>query len=322
MDSRSVCVTIVTYNRKNLLLELLNALVKQRYPVSAILIVDNNSSDGTTDLLLEQKVIDTYKINEITLQKWNKTDIFYYRSSDNTGGSGGFAKAFELVSSMQYDCVWAMDDDVNPEEDCLEELMKYLNTDARVCIPSRGDENYTDYAIQGYDLKTLRYFHFQDCKRDRLASSQIRDAFVEVKDMVFEGPLFTMDLIHEIGIPDKNYFILFDDTDYARRASIKTKIRYITNAKLHKKVFPEKVENDAWSWKAYYKLRNSIYLEKKYAENMRVKYVRGFLRFVDLFLRAIYRRRLLRAKWIVRAYRDGCQGRMGRTYTPDEIVMD
>lgn len=317
-----VCVVIVTYNRKELLVNLLQDLANQSYPITAVLIVDNDSGDGTPDLLLEKEIIATVKIDEITTSNWNGVDIHYYRNSENAGGSGGFARAFELAKSMPYDCVWAMDDDVSPETNCLEEMMKYLDQDARVCIPSRGDENYVDYAITGYDLETLHFFHFVDCKRNRLDSRNIAEKFVEVKDMSFEGPLFSVDLIHEIGIPDDRYFILFDDTDYAHRAAEQTHIRYITGAKLHKKVFPPKVDDGKWTWKAYYKLRNSVYFEKKYGKNFRVRYLRAILRLGDLFLRAILRGRFKRAKWIIRSYLDGVTERMGKTYSPSEIIMD
>ena len=317
-----VCVAIVTYNRKELLLSLLQDLKGQSYPVAAILIVDNNSSDGTPNMLLEKNVITSVKSDDITTQQWSELTVYYYRNSENVGGSGGFAKAFELLKDLSYDCIWAMDDDVSPEGNCLEEMMKFLDKDARVCVPCRGDDNYIDYAITGYDLETLRYFHFVDCKRNRLDSRYIKEAYVEVKDMAFEGPLFAMDLIREIGIPDKGYFILFDDTDYACRASEKTVIRYITAAKLHKKVFPPKVDDGKWGWKSYYKLRNSVYFERKYGKNFRVKYLRAILRLGDLFLRALFRRRFKRARWIMKAYIDGIRGNMGKTYDPSEITTD
>ena len=322
MKNKRVCVAIVTYNRKELLVELLESLSKQTYSVSAVMIVDNNSTDGTPEYVIEKGIVSNVEYDSIVYNRWNDTEIMYYRNSENAGGSGGFAKAFELIMDQPFECVWAMDDDVNPEHNCLEELMKYLDDDAKVCVPCRGDENYVDYAIQGYDLETLRYFHFQDCKRNRIDSRNIQTDYVEVQDMAFEGPLFSMDLVREIGIPDKGYFILFDDTDYARRACQKTKMRYVVGAKLHKKVFPPKVSSSAWGWKAYYKLRNSIYLEKKYAKNFRVKYIRGFLRVGDLFGRAVLRGRFLRARLILRAYYDGLTGRMGRTYAPEEIVSD
>lgn len=319
---RKVCVVIVTYNRKELLVNLLRDLAVQTYPVTAVLMVDNDSSDGTPDLLLEKEMISAVKTDEITTQNWQGVLLHYYRNSENAGGSGGFAKAFELVKEMDYDCIWAMDDDVSPEPECLEEMMRYLDQDARMCVPSRGDDNYIDYANTEYDLETLRYFHFNECKRKRIDSRYITEPYVEVEDMVFEGPLLTKELLCEIGIPNKDYFILFDDTDYAHRASEKTKIRYVKNAKLHKKIIPVKVDGGAWSWKNYYNMRNSVYFEKKYGKNFRVKYIRSVLRLGDLLLRALYRRRFKRAKWIIRSYIDGITGRMGKTYSPNEIVMD
>lgn len=319
---RKVCVVIVTYNRKELLVSLLQDLANQSYRVSGILIVDNNSSDGTSELLLKKEIISDVKVDEVTTNSWKKISIHYYRNSENAGGSGGFAKAFELVKDMPYDCVWAMDDDVSPEANCLEEMVKYLAQDARMCVPSRGDDNYIDYANTKYDLETLRYFHFNECKRNRLDSRYITEPYVEVQDMVFEGPLLTKDLILDIGIPDADYFILFDDTDYAHRAAEKTKIRYIKDAKLHKKIIPAKVDGGAWSWKNYYNLRNSVYFEKKYGKNFRVRYLRAILRLGDLFLRAVFRGRFKRAKWIVRSYMDGVAGRMGKTYSPSEIDIN
>ena len=140
--------------------------------------------------------------------------------------------------------------------------------------------------------------------------------------MTFEGPLFARKIVEEIGLPDAGYFILFDDTDYACRASEYTKIRYIRNAKLHKMIIPAKIKNDKWGWKAYYKMRNSVYLERKLGKNIRVRYVRPLLRMGDLWLRAILRKRFSRAQWIVKAYRDGIKGNMGRTYAPEDIVIE
>ncbi len=47
----TVCAVVVTYNRKNLLLECLEAIRKQTRPVDAIYIIDNASQDGTPEVL-------------------------------------------------------------------------------------------------------------------------------------------------------------------------------------------------------------------------------------------------------------------------------
>lgn len=42
-----VHAVVVTYNRKKLLEECVNAVLKQSYPVDKLIIIDNNSTDGT-----------------------------------------------------------------------------------------------------------------------------------------------------------------------------------------------------------------------------------------------------------------------------------
>ena len=137
--------------------------------------------------------------------------------------------------------------------------------------------------------------------------------------MAFEGPLLDSKLVKEIGIPNKEYFILFDDTDYAHRALDKTRIRYVKNAKLHKQIVPPQKKGSTWSWKAYYATRNAAYFDSTYGKNFFVRNLRPRLRIVDLLLRAIMKGRFYRIKWLLRAHNDGMSHRMGKTVDPKEI---
>lgn len=53
MEARNVCVATVTYNRKEYLLRLLNALSEQTHQINTIYIVDNHSVDGTMEMLFQ-----------------------------------------------------------------------------------------------------------------------------------------------------------------------------------------------------------------------------------------------------------------------------
>ena len=48
---KSICAVVVTFNRKVLLLNCLNALKAQTHPLSHIVVIDNASTDGTADFL-------------------------------------------------------------------------------------------------------------------------------------------------------------------------------------------------------------------------------------------------------------------------------
>ena len=101
-NNDTVCAVVVTYNRKNLLIECLEALRKQTRPIQGIYLIDNASSDGTPELLFEKGYIKELPLKNMS-EPWvneskinnlfngNNTIIIHYvRMDENTGGAGGF----------------------------------------------------------------------------------------------------------------------------------------------------------------------------------------------------------------------------------------
>ncbi len=95
MSKDTTCAVVVTYNRKELLIECLESLIEQSRTLDAILIIDNASTDGTPELLLKNRYIDhlppmdLQEPYELTSNK-NQIPIHYIRMHINTGGAGGF----------------------------------------------------------------------------------------------------------------------------------------------------------------------------------------------------------------------------------------
>ena len=107
----NVIAIIVTYNRKQLLEECLEAVLKQTVPVYKIILIDNASTDGTEML---------FKNGE----RYDLPQIEYHKMSENLGGSGGFYEGIKLCREDTYSWAWIMDDDTIPNADCLEKLLK------------------------------------------------------------------------------------------------------------------------------------------------------------------------------------------------------
>ncbi len=123
-NKETVCAVVVTYNRKNLLMECLDALMRQTRQLDAIYLIDNFSDDGTAELLLENGYINKLpaeNVDEPTeleidfdnseligffnngiedkKAKIEKTiKIYYVRMNDNTGGAGGFYEGIKRSS--------------------------------------------------------------------------------------------------------------------------------------------------------------------------------------------------------------------------------
>jgi len=73
--SDSVCAVVVTYNRKNLLIECLEALRKQTRPIQGIYLIDNASTDGTPELLLEKGYISELPPQNLK-EPWEKEFLY------------------------------------------------------------------------------------------------------------------------------------------------------------------------------------------------------------------------------------------------------
>lgn len=313
--NNTVCILIVTYNRKEYLVKLLKNLLEQTVKPDAILIFDNFSNDGTNDYLIEKGYVERIVEAEISTKIVNEVNIKYYRNVENSGGSGGFYYGMQLALKENCEYIWTMDDDVLPELNCLEKLIKGMDSNTQLCVPCRTDENYQDYAITNLNMRNP--FKYSIAMRKKMIkSSDIRGEFEYVVDMPFEGPLISSELIRKIGFPEKKLFILFDDSEYAYRASKYTKIKYMKNAILHKQIIPSNIYGKSLSWKEYYCYRNLYWFDKKYGENILVRVIRPILNYVYLILRAIIKREKSDIRLINRAFRDAREGNMGKTIEP------
>lgn len=315
MTKNRICVVIVTYNRKELLFNLLGAISRQSVPVDAIVIVDNKSSDGTIEFLKNNQVINDAEELRISTNKWKNMDVHYYLNDKNTGGSGGFEKAFELANNMDYDYIWAMDDDVEPEADCLEKLISNIDEHSKVCIPSRNDDRWTDQLVIDYNLTNPFLVNLKQYKK-RINSLSLSNGTQYVVDMPLEGPLISMDVSREIGTPNSEYFIMYDDTDFAYRLSQVTNIKYVKEARLHRKLVKAELGKSEWTWKEYYLLRNSFVFDRKYGKNWLVRHYRPLHSCIAKIISALVQKKVFRAKIIIMAYSDAINRRMGKQLEP------
>lgn len=117
MDKINIAAVVVTYNRKELLMECLDALKKQTCKIEKIIVIDNNSNDGTYEELKNNEYIEDRQ-------------IVYKKLEKNIGGAGGFYEGMKLAREIGCDWVWIMDDDTIQTENSLEELinaMKFID---------------------------------------------------------------------------------------------------------------------------------------------------------------------------------------------------
>lgn len=179
-------VVVVTYNRKKLLKECIESLLNQTYNYNKVILIDNDSNDGTYEMLIENQFIENKRIEYIKLDK-------------NIGGAGGFYEGLKKSYLDGADWSWIMDDDTIPEEDALEELVKYVSENKSKKI------SYLSSYVYGLDNNPSNKPIFIDKSKN------------EISGATFVSLLINNDAISKIGLPMKDYFIWGDDTEYTLR---------------------------------------------------------------------------------------------------------
>ena len=314
---KKICAVIVTYNRKDYLKKLLISLKKQSYKLNSILIFDNFSSDGTSEMLLECGFINECATNSLSVISLDDINIFYYRNNINIGGSGGFHNSMKIAFDMNcFDFLWCMDDDVLPDVKCLENLLMNIRDDTQIAIPNRTGNGYFDCAITDVNLTKMFCKSVVDWK-SIVSPQNIKNNVIQVEDMAFEGPLISTKLIEKIGLPNENLFILFDDSDYAMRASTETNLVFVKNAILLKQIIPS-TSVGVPRWKEYYNFRNAVWFTKKYCKSIRARWFRSEILCMIWIVRYIADGKFNYARTIFKAYWDGINRRMGKTVDPVE----
>lgn len=190
---------VVTYNRKELLMECLDAIFQQTVSVGRVIIIDNCSTDGTAECLAQNGYLDNKK-------------VLLKRMEENTGGAGGFYEGIKLAYENKSDWVWIMDDDVIPEKDCLEEL---LRADQLI----DGEKSFFASAVRGMNGEAMNV-----PKINRKQSTAyidwyryLDDGIVQIVKATFVSLLINGKAIKKCGFPWKDFFIWGDDSEYTQR---------------------------------------------------------------------------------------------------------
>jgi len=282
----TVCAVVVTYNRKNLLLECLEALRKQTRPIQGIYLIDNASTDGTPELLLEKGYIKELPPKDLK-EPWEKEfemnnltngesiKIHYVRMHENTGGAGGFYEGVKRGYEKGYDWLWLMDDDAEPQINTLERLFevnrkllgKHHNVLCPLILAEEGRiQNYHHKKVNrwlGTETPAILFTKLED-----LSKFTLQEHILELDANAFVGPLIHRNVVEKAGYPKKELFIWGDDLEYTFR--IKQKgfgLKLVLNAFiLHKDggyAFAKKLPREQY-WKVYYSMRNRIFMIKNY----------------------------------------------------------
>jgi rhamnopyranosyl-N-acetylglucosaminyl-diphospho-decaprenol beta-1,3/1,4-galactofuranosyltransferase len=191
-----VVAVVVTWNRRDMLAESLAAIAAQTSVPDEVVVVDNASDDGTTEMLRTD---------------FPSVDVVSART--NTGGAGGFALGLQRGLSLDADAVWLMDDDTVPEPTALAELVSAhvrFGQPPPTVVASRvvwsdGRDHPMNTPRAKPGMRAV----------ERAAAARV--GCVPIRSASFVSILVDASIVSERGLPIADYFLWNDDFEFTTR---------------------------------------------------------------------------------------------------------
>ena len=288
-------MVIVTYNRIDKLTKVIDSINNQMTAPKYVIIVDNASTDGTDKLL----------------HQWKESNAPYEKTvitnKENTGGAGGFYTGLREAFNKDAEWIWVSDDDAYLKENALKEAKEFLDRNK--------DENISAICSKVNTKNGIDITH----RRNIIAKGlKIEDQFVEeekyqydktiINSFSYVGVLINKRKLGETGLPNKDFFIWFDDTEHSFRLSKAGEIYLAPRIEVFHDA--DNIEKKEITWKVYYGYRNATYT---YKEFFKKRYFYYYLArtWVKSHYYGLIKREKAHGKMIRCAIKDGRKGKLG-----------
>ncbi len=252
MRSKKIACLVVTYNRKELLSKVIEAIACQSITPDRLYIIDNASTDGTEEFVR-------------SLQDTTNLDIYYTQLSENLGGAGGFEHGLKKSYDDGFDFTWLMDDDCIPNRNALEFLMQPFATDIGKIGFVCSRVNWTNNEPHLMNLPLIK-----PLVSNKPFNIYEHLGFLLIQSCSFVSVLINSQVFSKAGFPFGKMFIWGDDVEYFMRITSNDFIGLYCSRSIvvHKTSYncnddfihsaPEAL------WKHWYGIRNNLYIHRRH----------------------------------------------------------
>lgn len=235
-----IAVLLVTFNRLSCLKIALSKYENQLLKPNDIIVVDNASTDGTREYL----------------KKWKTSDVgiskYVIRNEKNLGGSGGFYTGLKFSLSIDYDYIFLADDDAFAEQNTFSSLFSNLSLISEKNTVALCTSVINNGVIDISHRCRIRKSLFS-LSLNWVPEEEYRKNCFKLDIVTFVGAAIKKSTIEHIGLPLKEYFIYYDDTEYFMRIKKLGNIYCIPKSIM---VHNTNGTLSINSWKGYYDTRN------------------------------------------------------------------
>jgi GT2 family glycosyltransferase len=214
----SVAAVIVTRDRLALLQESVAAVRAQTRRPDEIIVVNNESSDGTGEWLDAEAAADA---------------DFIVIHQGNTGGAGGFNTGIRAAYERGHSWFWVLDDDTIATPTALEKLLEAPPASDSRCGFLASLVRWTDGSPHKMNMVPARDALYNG--RPFWYGSVMQDGCVPITRATFVSALIRREAVAKVGLPIKEFFIWCDDIEFTYRISRKFSGYFVLGSEvLHK----------------------------------------------------------------------------------------
>jgi rhamnopyranosyl-N-acetylglucosaminyl-diphospho-decaprenol beta-1,3/1,4-galactofuranosyltransferase len=231
------------------------------------------------------------------------------RSDTNLGGAGGFAAGLRLAVDRGADWAWLMDDDAVPEPAALASLLAELaDLPERSAVLCSAVREYGALALQ----HRRTFGRWLGMERP-LGVASYRARRVGIDTGSFVGFLVAAAAVAEVGLPDAEFFLAYDDTEYSLRLRAAGWRLWLVPGSVieHLRTAGARLRSSPFGAKHYFNIRNRIAVKQRYARLGGVAALAGMAFGVLLWLGARGPKNAASLQVLWRALADGLRMRLG-----------
>ncbi|RJQ35840.1 glycosyltransferase family 2 protein [Candidatus Microgenomates bacterium] len=247
MKQPLVYTIVLTWNSKEFIEKCINSVLASTYPTE-ILIIDNNSTDGTEEYIRK-------KFNSVKFIQNNK----------NLGYAGGNNVGIREALKMKADFIFILNPDATIAQNCISELVNTMLLDTEIGMASpkiyyQSNPKKIWFAGGIIDWKKglTPHIGYNEVDRGQYNSNSYMDRVCGCAVMI------RTESLNKIGLLDENYFLYFEETDLSVRfTNNRYKLLYVSEAECWHKTSSSTGGHFSPLYQ-YYMTRNNLYFMSKY----------------------------------------------------------
>lgn len=265
-------VVIVTYNRIEKLKKALDSYESQNRKPAYILVVDNGSTDGTANYI------------EDWMERQEEIQHKGIILKENLGGSGGYYKGLQFAKDLDAEWIWVADDDAYIALDGIEILEKWIERLKKKKVAAICGSVWRKGKIDTWHRRRV-IKKWYGILEERVSEEEYKKDIFFITLFSYVGTALSKEALIQAGLPNRDYFIAYDDSEHSYRIRKQGKICCIPSIK----IIHDTNLTTGFTWKTYYNIRNKIHA---YIQHMGKK--QAILQSGYYFIRYIFQKKKIR----------------------------